>query len=424
MLGKYDIVMRMARGIVLAASALAPDESTAKFMRYGRGQRRAAQIAEETCAALPEDRPTVWVHCSSMGEYGIARPIISAVKQRMECNVVLTFFSPTGYEAVSRRPGDADAVLYMPLDTSRNVRRFLDAVRPRCAVFMVSEYWHNYLHELRERGVPTLLVSAIVREDSAFFRWYGGLYRDSLHCFTRIFALDSATASRIGSLGVGCATVNGDPLFDNAVLVARTPWSQPELERFAAGRRVFVAGSLHPDEDLDIVADLANANPDVPFIIVPHEIKETMLKKVRDAIEGEVLMLSECGAQTDFSHTRALVVDSVGSLAYLYRLGTWAYVGGGFTRLLHSVIEPVVYGLPVAFGPRTMRKVTPAQLEALGIGARVGDADALRQWFAPLKEDTALLASISRKAEEYVRQNTGATARVADAIIEATCTKD
>ena len=135
-------------------------------------------------------------------------------------------------------------------------------------------------------------------------------------------------------------------------------------------------------------------------------------------------MLSECGAQTDFSHTRAIVVDSVGSLAYLYRLGTWAYVGGGFTRLLHSVIEPVVYGLPVAFGPRTMRKVTPAQLEALGIGARVGDADALRQWFAPLKEDTALLASISRKAEEYVRQNTGATARVADAIIEATCTKD
>lgn len=222
-----------------------------------------------------------------------------------------------------------------------------------------------------------------MREDSAFFRWYGGLYRDSLHCFTRIFALDSATASRIGSLGVGCATVNGDPLFDNAVLVARTPWSQPELERFAAGRRVFVAGSLHPDEDLDIVADLANANPDVPFIIVPHEIKDTMLKKVRDAIEGEVLMLSECGAQTDFSHTRALVVDSVGSLAYLYRLGTWAYVGGGFTRLLHSVIEPVVYGLPVAFGPRTMRKVTPAQLEALGIGARVGDADALRQWFAP-----------------------------------------
>lgn len=423
MLGKYDITMRIARGTILAASALAPDESTAKFMRFGRGQRRAAAEAEEAAEGLDRSRPTVWVHCSSLGEYGIARPVITTVKKKLDCNVVLTFFSPTGLEAVRRRPDDADAVLYLPFDTAANADRFLDAVRPDCAVFMVSEYWHNYLHGLKERHIPTLLVSAIVREDSAFFKWYGSLYRDSIHCFTRIFALDSDTASRIRELSVDCVTVNGDPLFDNAVQVASTPWSQPELERFAAGRKVFIAGSIHPDRDLDLIAALANANTDVPFVIVPHEIRPSMLKKIVRAVNGEVRMLSECDANTDLTGTRAIVVDSVGSLAYMYRLGTWAYVGGGFTRLLHSVIEPVVYGLPVAFGPNIMRKVTPRQLEQLGIGRRVSDASQLLQWFVPLKNDDGRLAEISSKAAEYVSQNTGATERVANAIIDAICAK-
>lgn len=205
--------------------------------------------------------------------------------------------------------------------------------------------------------------------------------------------------------------------------VASTPWSQPELERFAAGRKVFIAGSIHPDRDLDLIAALANANTDVPFVIVPHEIRPSMLKKIVRAVNGEVRMLSECDANTDLTGTRAIVVDSVGSLAYMYRLGTWAYVGGGFTRLLHSVIEPVVYGLPVAFGPNIMRKVTPRQLEQLGIGRRVSDASQLLQWFVPLKNDDGRLAEISSKAAEYVSQNTGATERVANAIIDAICAK-
>lgn len=424
MLEKYDIAMRVGRGAILAVTALAPDHSAAKFMKFGRGQRHISETVEQAASRLDRTRPTVWVHCSSLGEYGIARPVIAAVRSRLDCNVVLTFFSPTGYDALRRRQDEADALLYLPFDTAENVTHFLDAVQPSCAVFMVSEYWHNYLHALHERHIPTLLVSAIVRADGPFYKWYGSLYRESIRCFSHIFALDRGSARRLQELGVENVSLNGDPLFDNAVIVARTPWSEPVLERFACGRRVFVAGSIHPDRDLSMICALANACRDVPFIIVPHEITSSILDKIDKGIKGEVKRLSQCDTDTDFTHTRALVVDSVGSLAYLYRLGTWAYVGGGFTkRLLHSVIEPVVYGLPVAFGPNTARKVTPLELEKLGIGRRVTCAADLARWFVPLAKHPERLAEIASKAAAYVESNTGATTRVADAIIEAVCTK-
>jgi len=425
MLEPYNILMRAAGDTILAATAFAPDTSSAKLMRFGRGQRHLCATIEEEAESLDRSRPTVWFHCASLGEYGIARPVISLLRKRMVCNIVLTFFSPTGYEALKRRPTkDVDRVWFLPLDIRSNVRRFLDAVRPECALFMVSEYWHNYLHELSERKIPVMLVSAIVREDSAFFKWYGGLYRDSVKCFSHIFALDSKSVGRLNMLGAHGVTLNGDPLFDNALLVASTPWSQPELERFAAGRDVFIAGSVHGDEDLHLVSSLANAHPDVPFIIVPHEIKEHILERIEREVEGKTLRLSECGRETEIEGVRAIIVDSVGSLAYLYRLGRWAYVGGGFTKLLHSVIEPVVYGLPVAFGPRTHRKVTPSQMIELGIGASVSTPVELMKWFAPLKSDRDMLDEIRKRAAKYVNRNSGATSRVVDTIQKEICSRN
>ncbi|MDE6418455.1 MAG: 3-deoxy-D-manno-octulosonic acid transferase [Duncaniella sp.] len=425
MLGEYDMMMRVARDAVLAAAALVPDTSSAKLMRFGRGQRHIIDRIEAEAAGLDRSRPTVWVHCASLGEYGIARPVIALLRKRMVCNIVLTFFSPTGYEALRRRPSpDVDRVWYLPLDVHSNVTHFLDAVRPDCAAFMVSEYWHNYLHELRRRNIPAVLVSAIVREGSAFFKWYGGLYRESARCFSHVFALDEGTVTRLHRLGVEGVTLNGDPLFDNALLVASTPWHQPELERFAAGRGVFVAGSVHDDRDLDLVAGLANRNKDIPFIIVPHEIHEKTLAHIERKVEGKTLRLSQCDTQTDFEGIQAIIVDSVGSLAYLYRLGRWAYVGGGFTKLLHSVIEPVVYGLPVAFGPRIHRKVTPAQLMKLGIGRCVETPGAICSWFAQLRQNPEMLDTLRSRAAKYVNQNSGATSRVVDVIQREICAKN
>lgn len=422
-LGLYDIAMRAGRGVITAFGRLHPDRNASKFKRFCHGQLTATEDADAAMSRLPLGLPTVWVHCASLGEYGIARPIIAGLHRRRACNVVLTFFSPTGYEALHRRIDagekvDADAVLYMPLDTRKNACRFLDKAKPTCALFMVSEFWHNYLDELHRRGIPTMLVSAIIRRDSAMMRTYGKIYRHSARCFSRIFALDEASVKRLRQSGVTTASVNGDPLFDNAVIVAATPWHCDAMERFAAGREVFIAGSLHHDADLDLIAGLAEKHPELPMIIVPHEITPDILDAIDRRITGRTMRLSAIDDETDMTGVRGIVVDNVGQLAYLYRLGRWAYVGGGFTRLLHSVIEPVVYGLPVAFGPNIGRKVTPAQLIAEGIGARVTDAGELTAWFESLNGDTARIKSIADAAKKYVERNSGATARVVDAVVD------
>ena len=416
-------MMRGARGAVLGLAAVCR-HGRRKIDRFARGQKHIVETVRRECRSLDTELPTVWFHCSSLGEFGIARPLISQLKRKMPCNVVLTFFSPTGYDALTARertPDGPDRVFFLPLDTRSNARRFLDAVRPKCAVFLVSEYWHNYLNELSRRKIPTLLVSAIIRRESAFFRWYGGIYRSSLRCFTHIFALNNASRGRLKSLGVSNVTVNGDPLFDNARLIADTEWHSPVVERFTAGRPAFIAGSIHPGEDLEMTAALANRHRDVPFIIVPHEISEGTLRMLESRLEGGSRRLSHCDVTTDFSGVQSLIVDSVGSLAYLYRYGTWAYVGGGFSRLLHSVIEPVVYGLPVAFGPQIFRKVTPLEMIELGIGEKVENIDGLDDWFSHLKDDERLLADIQSRARTYIKRNAGATPRVVDAIISAVC---
>lgn len=424
MLRRYDFAMRLARYATIGASAFVSDSSSAKIMRFARGQRSVIDKVFEGMASLDRSIPTVWLHAASLGEFGIARPIIKAIKRQAVCNVVVTFFSPTGYEAVSHRPGEIDRVFYLPLDTKNNVARFLDAVHPDCAVFMVSEFWHNYLYELRRRDIPTFLVSAIIRDDSPFFKWYGGLYRNSIKCFSKVLTLDDNSVSNLHRLGVDNASVNGDPLFDNVALVASTPWHDDIVERFAGKEHIFLAGSIHHDKDLDIVTELANRHRDTRFIIVPHEINDDILKDIESKTKGRSIRYSRCDSSTDFTDVQILIIDHVGALAYLYRYASWAYVGGGFTRLLHSVIEPAVYGIPVSFGPNIKRKVTPTEMVRLGIGKVVQDVDELDLWFKRLKRDNARVQYIAKRAAKYVKQNTGATPRVVRMILDTICEKN
>ena len=423
MLRKYDTVMRIARYAINGASPFVSDNSPAKLMRFIRGQRHAVEDVEKGASTLDRSKPTVWLHAASLGEFGIARPIIKAIKSESDCNVVVTFFSPTGYEAVSKNPRDIDRVFYLPLDTKANASRFLDAVRPDCAVFMVSEYWHNYLHQLRERGIPSLLVSAIIRDDGPFFKWYGNLYRSSIKSMSKVFTLDENSIKYLERLGVENASVNGDPLFDNVALVASTPWKDELIERFKGNHEIFLAGSIHHDKDLEMVTELVNRHPDIRFVIVPHEITDDIIKDIEAKVKGRCVRYSQCTPDTDMSDARVLIVDFVGALAYIYRYASWAYVGGGFTRLLHSVIEPAVYGIPVSFGPNIRRKVTPTEMVRLGIGRVVHDTEELDQWFKRLKSDRARRDYIAKRAAKYVNQNTGATPRVVRHILDRLCAK-
>lgn len=425
MLQIYDFGMRLGRRALVAIAKASRADSPSKFIRFAKGQLKSKSSVEDVEESLDRNRPTVWIHAASLGEFGIARPIIRQLRKSYDCNIVVTFFSPSGYEALTARGHeDIDKVLYLPFDTSENAKQFLDSIRPDCAVFMVSEYWHTFLHELHSRGIPAYLVSAVIRENGPFFKWYGKLYRKSISYFKEIFVLNEESQQLLSSIGIENVTVNGDPLFDNVTIVASTPWEDRIIEKFSKGHKVFIAGSIHNDEDLRMIAALANKHRDTRFIIVPHETRTSTLSQISDAIRGKLKFYSQCTDNTSFSNTQVLVIDFVGALAYIYRYGTWAYVGGGFTKLLHSVIEPAVYGLPVAFGPNITRKVVTSQMIKLGIGAVTPDFDALDKWFCDLKDNPCKLREIAGKAAIYVAKNAGATQRVVNKISEEICAKN
>ncbi len=424
MLALYDIGMRIGRRALNALAGAARGDAPSKFIRFARGQRKAIAEAGESLSHLDRKKPTIWIHAASLGEFGIARPIIRLLKNGCDCNIVVTFFSPTGYEALSiKNCEDVDCVLYLPFDTNVNVKRFIDMLKPDCAVFMVSEYWHSYLFQLHKRGIPTYLVSSVIRPDSPFFKWYGDLYRKSISYFKEIFVLNEDSREQLGKLGIKNVTVNGDPLFDNVILVANTPWEDKVIKNFAQGHQIFIAGSVHDDEDLKMVTALANRHPDTKFIIVPHEIKASTLRHLEDGIKGKLKFYTQCDLETDFSNTQVFVIDFVGALAYIYRYATWAYIGGGFTKLLHSVIEPAVYGLPVAFGPNVKRKVVTQQMIKLGIGRITATIDELDSWFTNLKDNPSRLKEIANLSAAYVSKNAGATRRVVNQIKEDICVK-
>ena len=410
----YNIILingRIFLSIIAKLSFLLATES--KLKKFTKGQYRLIeQIQAEMSCYSNSAAPVIWLHASSLGEYGVARPIIKQLRQKGTYRIVLTFFSPTGYEALHKHHPEIDHLFYLPWDTQKNAHAFIEAVRPQKAIFIISEYWVNYLNELRIRNIPTYLISAVINRNAPFFKWYGGLFRPSLKAFTHFLVLNRQSGENLQSLGYKNFSVIGDPLFDNAIAIASTPYQNLIVEKFACRKDVFIAGSVSDQKDLQLICHLANHYRDVRFIIVPHEISEEVLNDIKFNLEGYALCYSECDEKTDFSDTQTLIIDYLGALAFLYRYGKWAYVGGGFTPYLHSIIEATVYGLPVAFGPMIHRKVTPNELIKLGIGRVVHSEKELEKWFEALRNTPKELERIKNTALHYSRENSGATSNI------------
>lgn len=414
----YSSVVNILNGLIKTVGTSVPMGHPRKFMRFLRGQKGIIRHVRDTYRKDPA-RPTIWIHAASFGEYSVARPLITEFKRR-GMQIVVTFFSPSGYEALEKHHPEVDYLYYLPFDTVGNARAFLDIVRPDKAVFIVSEYWFNYLQLLRERGIDTYLVSAKITDKSIFFRWYGKLYRRCLPTYTHMFVIDGESQGNLHRLGCGSVSVNGNPLFDNAIEKAAQPWSDAKIEAFCAGRQdVFIAGSIHDENDMGLVTELANRHPDTKFILVPHEITPSAVRSLEAMLKGTTAVYSRITSADSVGDAQVLIVDTMGSLAYIYRYARWAYVGGGFTRYLHSLIEATVYGLPVAFGPEIHRKITPEEIYRRGIGQIVTTADELDAWFSSLKDNPAEMAEISRKARAYVAENAGATDEIVDKILSS-----
>ena len=357
----------------------------------------------------PQSR-IVWIHVASLGEFEQGRPIIEKLrKEHPEYKILLTFFSPSGYEIRKNYPL-ADYIFYLPLDTPRNVRRFLDIAHPELAVFVKYEFWLNMLKELRRRKIHTYIVSAIFRRNSVFFRPYGGAWRQALETFDCLFVQNEESKTLLAQLGFDNVVVAGDTRFDRVAEIARNAKKIELLDRFRGDEqaRIFVAGSSWgPDEDL--LQRLINDYPDVKFVVAPHEMDEGRITRLLDQTKGGAVRYTQCDATTDLSQKQLLVLDTVGILGSAYGYATWSYIGGGFGVGIHNTLEAATFGLPIAFGPNYHKFKEARDMVTLEAARSISNYEELEAWFKPLHDDEAFLQKTGALAKDYTMRHQGAT---------------
>lgn len=363
------------------------------------------------------DGKILWIHAASLGEFEQGRPVIEAVRERYpQYRILLTFFSPSGYE-IRRNYKGADWVFYLPADTPSNVRRFLDIVRPEAAIFIKYEFWLNYLSELSRRGIKTYIISALFRRDSIFFRPAGAPFRRALGVFDRLFVQDENSKILLKEIGIDNVAVAGDTRFDRVAKIAGAAERLPAVEEFVGGcSSVFVAGSTwEPDED--ILVRLINANPDVKFIVAPHEMDEKRIANLMEAVEGGAVRYTRYEDTPGACGCRVLVVDVIGILSSVYSYGNYAYIGGGFGVGIHNTLEAAAFGLPVAFGPNYRKFREAVGLIEAGAARSVSSCEELAEWFGELKTEDKRAAA-SAAARDYVLSRCGATDLILREIFE------
>lgn len=353
----------------------------------------------------------VWFHASSLGEFEQGRPMIEKIRaEHPEYRVVLTFFSPSGY-IPARNYQQADVVCYLPFDTKRNVKRFLDMVNPKMAFFIKYEFWLNYLLELKKRSVPAYSVSSIFRKEQAFFRSWGGRYRLALHCFSHLFVQNTESKALLKSVGVENVSVVGDTRFDRVAKILEQARQLPLVDAFVEGeRKVFVVGSSWGYDEA-VYMPYFNAHKEWKLIIASHEVNEARVASIISQYEGVCVRYSTATID-EVRNADCLIVDCYGLLSSIYRYGAMALVGGGFGVGIHNVLEAAVYGIPVFFGPNN-RKFQEAQLlKACGGGLEIIATCDFAERMDAFVADGVLLEKAGKAAGDLVLDNAGATARI------------
>ena len=411
-----------------------------KIKKMWRGEREAVDLLKEK---VDPTAKYVWFHAASLGEFEQGRPLIEQLRAtHPEYKILLTFFSPSGYEVRKNYEG-ADIVCYLPLDTIRNARRFLRAVHPVMAFFIKYEFWYNYLHILRHRGVPVYSVSSIFRPGQVFFKWYGRNYAKVLHCITHFFVQNEVSLQLLKGIGIDEATVVGDTRFDRVLQIKEQAKKLPIVEAFKGingkgeackdelsedackrvlskdackedlsengckGCKVFVAGSSwQPDEDIFI--RFFNDHPDWKLIIAPHVIGEDHLAYILDKLQMKAVRYTQATEQSA-AEARCLIIDCFGLLSTIYRYGEIAYVGGGFGVGIHNVPEAAVWGVPVLFGPNNKRFQEAQDLLACKGSFEVTDYDSFNTIISRLISDDKFRHQCGEASANYVKSRSGAT---------------
>ncbi|MFZ6013651.1 MAG: 3-deoxy-D-manno-octulosonic acid transferase [Bacteroidota bacterium] len=376
-------------------------------VRLVTGRKAIFKRLEESVAQ--HAGPVIWMHCASLGEFEQGRPVIEAIKKEFpKYKILLTFFSPSGYE-VRKSYTEADMVYYLPWDTAGNASKFISIVKPVAAIFIKYEFWFHFSKELKKKNIVLLSISSIFRKDQLFFQNYGRFSRNILKNFTHFFVQNHESINLLKSIGVENCTRSGDTRFDRVHQIVKQGHEIAIAHAFKANQKVFVVGSCWP-EDLDVLIPFINENK-LKFIVAPHELSESSITGLIKSLEVNTIRYSDAN-ENNVEDCQVLVIDNMGMLSRLYRYGEFAYIGGAFGKGLHNILEAACYGVPILFGNKNYEKFQEAMdLINRGGAFEVADYPDLKNKYEMLNlpENFLLACEVTR---QYVEENLGATERI------------
>lgn len=391
----------------------------AKAKKWVRGRNGIWQTLESEVGN--QESKVIWIHCASLGEFEQGRPVIEKLRaQTSGHKILLTFFSPSGFEIRKNYPG-ADWVFYLPMDGLRNAKRFLKIINPSLVIFVKYEFWYYYLKCIKQNNIPLLLISALFRENSVFFKWYGGLQRKMLSFFDHLFVQNKTSKNLLDNIGLtDDSSICGDTRFDRVIEIAEDFTAIPAIEKFIGDSKTIVAGSTWPEDEEVLQITLKAINdPSLNLIVAPHEINKEHIAQVQKLFPGSLLysqLIADnqdpaSGIQHPASHN-ILIIDNIGMLSRLYNYATITYIGGGFGKGIHNTLEAAVYGKPVLFGPAYHKFNEAIDLVKNGGAISIDNAEDCISAIQKLIRDDSAYKKSSEKSKDYVYTNKGATEKI------------
>ncbi|WP_250435082.1 3-deoxy-D-manno-octulosonic acid transferase [Hanstruepera flava] len=354
----------------------------------------------------------IWFHCASLGEYEQGLPVFKDIKKLYKNHkIVLTFFSPSGYE-IRKNTDVADVVVYLPIDTKQNAKRFLDIVNPKLTVFVKYDIWPNYLNELKKRQQRAILISALFRENQSYFKWYGNFMRNKLFAFEHIFTQDLKSKELLKKINYHNTTVSGDTRFDRVASQLDQDNTLDFISKFKNNQLCFVAGSTWPEDEKILVDYINTTTENIKFIITPHNIKTVHIQKLKDSILKKSILFSE-KESVYLPNFQVLIIDTIGLLSKIYSYANIAYVGGAMGSTgLHNILEPAVFGIPIIIG-NNHEKFPEANLMIKNAGVlEIENTEDFKLIMSRLTQDQEFLTTLGEKNSNFIKKNTGAVIQI------------
>ena len=400
----YNLIILLATQILKLLALFSP-----KMKLFVEGRKSVFETLKNN---IQEFDKTIWFHAASLGEYEQGLPVIEEVKEKYpQHKIVLTFFSPSGYE-VRKNNTVADVTVYLPLDTISNAKQFLDLVHPEKVFFIKYEFWPNYLTELKKRSISTYLISGIFREKQHFFKWYGGFYRKALHTFDYFFVQNESSKTLLKSIGFTNVKVSGDTRFDRVVTILEKDNSLDYIAQFKNNQTTIVIGSSWPKDEELLVNFINQAADNLKFIIAPHNIKAEQITNIKSQITKSSVLFSE-KSNIDLSSFNVFIIDTIGILTKIYSYADIAYVGGGFGNPgVHNVLEPATFGIPIVMGPNYSHFAEATALVGLGGCISIKDTNSLMETFNLLLQNEDERLEKGHICSTFVQMNKGATEQI------------